>query len=112
MFRFETAPNASYDRSIEELQQVNTEELIAEMRHKILERSAVGIRNVGRLFQAMDKNGNCSLDVDDFRWGFIDFGCNISKEEAQHLLEAFDKDGNGQVSFEEFLTVVKVSLYL
>jgi hypothetical protein len=30
----------------------------------------------------MDDNGNRQLDVDDFRWGFIDYGFQLSKEEA------------------------------
>ena len=47
----------------------------------------------------MDKNGNGNLDVEDFRWGFIDFGFNLTTEEAQQLLKHFDKDKNGNVSF-------------
>jgi hypothetical protein len=30
----------------------------------------------------MDNNGNSLLDVDDFRWGLMDYGISISKEEA------------------------------
>jgi hypothetical protein len=30
----------------------------------------------------MDINGNAMLDVDDFRWGFLDFGIQVTKEEA------------------------------
>jgi hypothetical protein len=34
------------------------------------------------IFKAMDNNGNRLLDVDDFRWGLIDYGIQITKEEA------------------------------
>lgn len=56
----------------------------------------------------MDNNGNHMLDVDDFRWGLRDYGIVISKEESQQVLQYFDRDGNGQVDFNEFLRALKV----
>ena len=56
------------------------EDLIKEIKNKILEKSSNGIRGITRIFKAMDDNGNQKLDVDDFRWGFLDFGINLSKE--------------------------------
>ena len=47
--------------------------------------------------------------MDDFRWGFIDYGFNLTKEEAQQLLDHFDRDKNGTVNFDEFLRALKVS---
>ena len=79
------------------------------MKAKICERSAAGIKGIARIFKAMDDNGNGQLDVDDFRWGFIDYGFNLTQEEAQQLLEHFDKDKNGTISFDEFLRTLKVS---
>ena len=38
---------------------------------------------MARIFKAMDNNGNGNLDVDDFRWGLMDYGVSLSKEEAQ-----------------------------
>lgn len=58
----------------------------------------------------MDNNGNKMLDVDDFRWGLMDYGIQINKEEAQKVLEHFDRDGNGQVDYNEFLRALRVSL--
>jgi len=55
------------------------------------------------IFDAMDQNGNGNLDVDDFRWGLMDFGLQITKDEAAQLLERFDKDKNGTVNFSEFI---------
>jgi len=51
----------------------------------------------------MDDNGNGQLDVDDFRWGLIDYGISVTKEEANLLMKGYDRDGNGTVSFDEFL---------
>ncbi len=49
---------------------------------KVIEKSGSGISEIQKIFEAMDINGNHMLDVDDFRWGLIDFGIQISKEEA------------------------------
>lgn len=59
----------------------------------------------------MDEKGDKNLDVDDFRWGLIDFGINVSKDEALEVLAHFDIDKNGSVNFNEFLRTLKVSIY-
>ena len=76
------APDASYSKAIEELHKFSVDDLCAEIKAKILDRSAGGIKGISRIFKAMDDNGNRQLDVDDFRWGFIDYGFQLSKEEA------------------------------
>ena len=50
------------------------------------------------------------MDVDDFRWGFIDYGISVTKEEAAQVLEFFDRDKNGTVSYDEFLRFLKGDL--
>ena len=103
------APNASYSVPMEELEAFSIEDLVAEVKSKILTRSSGGIKGIARIFKAMDDNGNRQLDVEDFRWGFIDYGFNLTQEEAQHLVNHFDRDGNGTVSYDEFLRALKVS---
>lgn len=56
----------------------------------------------------MDDNGNHLLDADDFRWGLIDYGITITKEEAQLVVDHFDRDKNGQVDYNEFLRGLRV----
>jgi Ca2+-binding EF-hand superfamily protein len=34
----------------------------------------------------------------------MEYGISLSKEEGQQVLKHFDKDGNGQVDFSEFLS--------
>jgi Ca2+-binding EF-hand superfamily protein len=82
--------------------------LIKEIKLKIVERSSTGgIRGMARIFKAMDNNGNGLLDVDDFRWGLMDYGVSLSKEEAQQVMKHFDRDGNGQVDFNEFIRSIR-----
>jgi hypothetical protein len=70
----QTAPDNSFSKPIAELHKFSVDDLVAELKAKILERSAGGIKGISRIFKAMDDNGNRQLDVDDFRWGFIDYG--------------------------------------
>jgi hypothetical protein len=109
---FLTAPDASFDQAIEELDKFTIDDLIKEIKAKIVQRSANGIRGISRIFKIMDDKGDRKLDVDDFRWGLIDFGIQISKGEAVQVLQHFDRDGDGYVNFDEFLVALRVSLLL
>ena len=82
MFAFVGSPNESYAAPIEELHKFNIEDLIAEVKAKLLDRSSSGIKGIARIFKAMDDGGDKKLDVEDFRWGFIDYGFNLTQEEA------------------------------
>lgn len=82
MFFLLSSPDPSYATPIEELNKFTIEDLIREIKSKIIERSANGIRGISMIFKAMDNNGNHMLDVDDFRWGLKDYGIEISKDEA------------------------------
>jgi len=48
-----------------------------------------------------------SLDMDDFRWGLRNFGIILSNEELGTIFNAFDRNRNGVVDFQEFISVLK-----
>ena len=112
IFFIQHAPDASYARQIGDLSKFDIQDLIKDIKAKILQRSGFGIRGLARIFKAMDENGNKSLDVDDFRWGLMDYGISISKEEAGEIMAHFDKDKNGCVNFDEFLVTLRVSRHI
>lgn len=101
-----TAPDASFSAPIEDLQKFSVDDLIGEIKAKLLSRAA-GIKGIGRIFRAMDDNGNRTLDLDDFRWGFIDYGFNLSKEEAAEIMKRFDRNGDGVIDYDEFLRFLR-----
>ena len=109
VFFIQHATDASYGRAIEDLQKFDVNDLIKDIKTKLLQRSAFGIRGLARIFKAMDENGNKKLDVDDFRWGLMDYGVSVTKEEANEILNHFDKNGDGVVNFDEFLVTLRVS---
>lgn len=56
----------------------------------------------------MDDNSNRSLDLEEFRKGLHDFGVNATEEEIEAVFKRFDKDNSGSISFDEFLTTLRV----
>lgn len=105
-----TAPDPSYSVPLEGDEEYTIEDLMRDIKNRLLERSSFGIRGLGRIFRAMDDNGNHQLDIDDFRWGLIDFGITITKEEAQQILKYVDRDGNGTIDFDEFMRFLRGDL--
>jgi Ca2+-binding EF-hand superfamily protein len=101
LFILHTAPDASYARSIAELSKFDINEAMRDLKARLYERSCFGCRELTSIFQAMDKAGSHRLDVDDFRWGLMDYGVQISKEDAHELQAHFDNEG--QVNWRAFL---------
>lgn len=107
-----TSPGPQYAQPVDELNKFTIEDLIKEIKTKISEKTASGsgIRGMSKIFKAMDNNGNGLLDVDDFRWGLMDYGISLSKDEASQVLKHFDRDGNGNVDFNEFIRSIRGDL--
>ena len=63
-------------------------------------------KNVGAIFHAMDTDGNGSLDRNEFNEGLIDLGIELRAQELDDLIDYFDHNGNGSVSWEEFVDFV------
>ena len=111
LFILHTAPDASYARSIAELSKFDINEAMRDLKARLYERSCFGCRELTAIFQAMDKAGTQRLDVDDFRWGLMDYGVQISKDDAQEIQAHFDNEG--AVNWRAFLDSLVVSiLYL
>lgn len=73
----------------------------------MIERGSYGIRGIARIFRNLDNNGNRLLDPDDFKWGLIDYGIYLDDEDIRILVRYFDRNGDGVINFDEFLTVIK-----
>ena len=106
-FTILTAPDASYARPIEELAKFDVNDLLRDIKAKLFDKSSFGLRALKAIFSAMDQRRDGRLDIDDFRWGLMDYGIEITKEEGAELLKRFDRDGNGSVSFQEFLDTLR-----
>lgn len=48
------------------------------------------------------------LDKNEFSKGCRDFGAKLSKEEVDEIFTLIDKDGSGEIDFDEFLVALRV----
>jgi len=83
------------------------EALLKKAREIINQRGNYGIRGLGRSFRIMDDAGDGRLDREDFKWGLYDYGIHFDDEQFEDLLDMFDKNGDGLISFDEFLVTIR-----
>jgi Ca2+-binding EF-hand superfamily protein len=59
------------------------------------------------VFDSFDTDGNGLLDKDELKNAFKDFKGGLTDKEVDTLIAEADTDNNGQVSFEEFVALIK-----
>ena len=58
----------------------------------------------------MDFNGNKKLDASEFEQALAAFGIFPKKVEIQALMKFYDVDGDGNISYDEFLSGLREEL--
>jgi len=101
VFYLQTAPDASYAREITDLAKFDINVLMKDIKAKVLDKSCFATKHLSDIFKAM---GDKCQDADNFRWGLLDFGVQISKEEAQECITHFDTDNCGKINVLQFLS--------
>lgn len=74
---------------------------------QIQKRGGIGIRSLGRLFRRMDNNGNKKLDLEEFNQALNEYGLFPKVIEVQALMKFYDVDGDGNITYEEFIRGLK-----
>ncbi len=64
-----------------------------------------------RIFKAIDEKSEKNLEVEDFRWGLLDYGIQISKDDALEVLQRYDVDKCGLINFPKFIDSLIVSTF-
>lgn len=103
-----TSDDPSTDYKVVEVGKTTYEDLVRMIKQKLLEGGIYGVRKLAHIYKEMDQNGDHKLDPDDFRWGLLDYGIVISKEETELFLEVCDKNKDGLIDFTEFLQFLRV----
>lgn len=80
---------------------------IEKLRHQCLQRGAHGIKGFARQFRIMDDSGDKKIDMEEFKKGLQDFKVFLSPSEVDALFKELDRDGNGTISFNEFLVALR-----
>ena len=70
---------------------------------QIQKRGGIGIRSLGVIFRRMDNNGNRKLDQGEFTEALATYGLFPKVVEIQALMKYYDVDGDGNITYEEFI---------
>ena len=70
---------------------------------QIQKRGGIGIRSLGVIFRRMDNNGNKKLDQAEFTEALATYGLFPKVVEIQALMKYYDVDGDGNITYEEFI---------
>jgi hypothetical protein len=96
------------------MKKYNDNSNFAELKARIVnfckERSANGLRGLRIMFRAIDRNRNHSADPVEFKYAMRDYGLGLSDLEVSQIVKYFDKNKDGKISFDEFLTAIRGDL--
>ena len=82
------------------------EVVLRKIKDTIKGRGVHGIRALARMFRIIDDRGNGLLDREEFKFGLMDYGINITEEEFDMVMSVFDANGDGVISFDEFIGAI------
>lgn len=89
----------------------NSRSVVERVRAKVASRGGLnGIRTLGRIMRSIDDNGNGRLDKYELAWGLRDYGLDVTDKDVDVLVKAFDRNGDGQISFNELLRGIRGKL--
>ena len=61
-----------------------------------------------KAFQIIDRDKSGSIDKQEFEFVFQNIGSKLTNEEIDEMIKQADVDGNGEISQEEFINIMKI----
>lgn len=80
--------------------------LVEKFRTKLLVRGNRGLIGLKKTFKMMDTNQSDTLDQYEFTQAIQTHGLDINAGDIAGLFKSFDKNGDGEISYEEFISAV------
>jgi Ca2+-binding EF-hand superfamily protein len=84
-------------------EKINLKEIFAKFRNKLSQRGSRDIVGISRAFRLCDSDKNSLIDGNEFERICKDYQIGLNEFEISSLFRNFDKNGNGQISYDEFL---------
>lgn len=81
---------------------------MAQVRKEMASRGARGISGIGRRFKIADDNENGSLCLEEFKKVMQECAIELSEQDCRQLFNHFDRQGSGDIDYEEFLITLRV----
>ena len=110
LFQFVFSTNPTAAEPVAVAPKMSSAELLQAIKSQLISRGSMEIRGIGRMFRILDDNRNHKLDKRELCDGLKDYGIHLTDSQADCLFESFDRDQNGQVSFDELLVALRGDL--
>jgi len=81
--------------------------ILAKLKAQLVARGARGIIGLSRKFRIMDDDDNKSLSLAEFKKALKEMALDLSDQDLRLLFDHFDRDSNGSLDYEEFLSGVR-----
>jgi Ca2+-binding EF-hand superfamily protein len=81
--------------------------LVEKFRSKLTQKGNRGLIGLQRTFEMMDTDQSGSLDEYEFTNAIKNHGIDIDAADLKGLFKSFDKNGDGAISYEELIDVIK-----
>lgn len=106
-FSFVLSADAAAARDSRRLVSLTPAMILENVKAKVNERGAYGIRGLARSFRIMDDSGDGRLSKVEFRYGLGDYGVSLSDADFEAVMTVFDRNGDGMVTLSEFLRALR-----
>ena len=90
------------------LEQINFDQFLKIMGKRINVKKTDEDTYLRNLFGIMDRNKNGMISIHEIRYIILHSNENISEKDLELLMNSVDSDGDGLISFEEFLSFMKM----
>jgi Ca2+-binding EF-hand superfamily protein len=92
------------------LNQERLQEICGNIREQLFRNGTTGLSGVARVFRDADFNGNKKLDREEFDEALSFCGLFLKSQETSFLFKNFDRDGDGNINYDELLLGIQLPL--
>ena len=86
---------------------VQVEKIHLDLKLHIAKSGGTSLKNLQRIFEKADTNGNHKLSLKEFEKALAGFGFFPKVTDLQALLKYYDKSGDNQIDLDEFVSAIR-----